>query len=241
MGNRLSVPNPKAKVLARNTLESDQAGHFPTTLVNNGTEAPPLVFYRDSFGTELLPLLGEHFSRVESQWRRQIDYDFVQEVGAKVLVWEMVERYLYLPPPVPPLSPTQAPLEPVSANTCADLARAAMPSQGTHVIGAVDRMVLRGESISVSGWAVDAPHAKPLRDLVLCWPAQSAKRARPLLARPDLAKSFGNEAASRAGFTITVPFSEAAPSSCNDVSVFGRTEDGVTVRLPVWQLCKVDR
>lgn len=52
-----------------------------------------IMVYRDSFFTELIPLLSENFSRVDYFWNFQINYDLINRERPDLVVFEFTERY----------------------------------------------------------------------------------------------------------------------------------------------------
>ena len=61
---------------------------------------PRLLFFRDSFGAALMPFLGVHFSRVYAPNGWSFNGDDVIRERPDVVILEIVERRLNVPPPV---------------------------------------------------------------------------------------------------------------------------------------------
>ena len=57
------------------------------------------MFLRDSFLTTPLPLFASHFKKASFHWQTQLDGSEVARRKPKVVVQELVERVLMLPPP----------------------------------------------------------------------------------------------------------------------------------------------
>ena len=63
---------------------------------------PRAVVFRDSFGTWLIPLLAENFSRVRYSWQYTCDHEIVEQERPDVVIQEMVERTLLASAPASP-------------------------------------------------------------------------------------------------------------------------------------------
>lgn len=62
-------------------------------------EVDSAMFYRDSFLTSPLPLFASHFKEASFHWQVQLDGAEINRRKPKVVIHEMVERVLMLPPP----------------------------------------------------------------------------------------------------------------------------------------------
>jgi hypothetical protein len=63
------------------------------------------VILRDSFCTDLLPLLSEDFGRAAYLWGSEFDPEKITAERPQVVIWELVERLLMKPPPDPAIGP----------------------------------------------------------------------------------------------------------------------------------------
>ena len=70
----------------------------PSRLVvkeNNSFSNPfKLVMFRDSFTTELIPFMSEHFSKSIYVWDSRFNVDIIKREKPDVVIHELVERYL---------------------------------------------------------------------------------------------------------------------------------------------------
>jgi hypothetical protein len=66
---------------------------------------PRGVILRDSFCTDLLPLLSEDFGRAAYLWGSELDPQKVLPERPQIVIWELVERLLMKPPPDPAIGP----------------------------------------------------------------------------------------------------------------------------------------
>jgi len=64
-----------------------------------GALLPRAVILRDSFAKALQPFLSETFSRAAFLWTNRLDEEAIARERPDVVIWEMVERDLYHPPP----------------------------------------------------------------------------------------------------------------------------------------------
>lgn len=67
---------------------------------------PRAVILRDSFCTDLLPLLSEDFGRVVYLWGAEFNPETILRERPNVVIWEMIERSLMEAPPTPPIGAT---------------------------------------------------------------------------------------------------------------------------------------
>jgi len=109
------VMEPKGK---RNSAEvhGKEAGlnHFQPLAVYENTDKslPRAFFFRDSFAHEMIPFLGEHFSRMYFQWPfptdavnvRAFDTSAILREKPDIVIDQFVERYFTQPPPPSALS-----------------------------------------------------------------------------------------------------------------------------------------
>ena len=70
-----------------------------------GSTLPRAVVFRDSFVSQLVPFLSEHFSRVVYMWQNDFDASLVQHEKPDVVIQEIVGRHLYGFIPSPELVP----------------------------------------------------------------------------------------------------------------------------------------
>jgi hypothetical protein len=68
-----------------------------------GSTLPRAVIFRDSFATEMVPFLSEHFSRAVYLWQKDFVPQQVAEEGADVVIYEIAGRHLYNVVPSPEL------------------------------------------------------------------------------------------------------------------------------------------
>lgn len=69
--------------------------------INNPT-LPHLVFYRDSFGIALVPMIGPHFGRVVYAFHYEMDPEMIAREKPDLVISEFLERNLYIAPPTDP-------------------------------------------------------------------------------------------------------------------------------------------
>jgi alginate O-acetyltransferase complex protein AlgJ len=97
-----------SKPLRRLPDDRDENG-FPTTK-NLGpsvyevphSRLPRAVVVRDSFGTNLIPFLAEHFSRMVCLWQYEFPVDVIEKEKPDVVIQEIVERKLMTLDPTNP-------------------------------------------------------------------------------------------------------------------------------------------
>lgn len=91
-----------------------QLNHFQPLAIyeNRDASLPRAFFFRDSFVHELIPFLGEHFSRMYFQWPfptdavhvRDFDTEAILREKPDIVIDQFVERYFTQPPPPSALS-----------------------------------------------------------------------------------------------------------------------------------------
>ena len=70
-----------------------------------GSTLPRAVIFRDSFVSQMVPFLSEHFSRAVYVWQNDFDADLVSREKPDVVIQEIVGRHLYGFIPSPELVP----------------------------------------------------------------------------------------------------------------------------------------
>ncbi len=96
---------------ARRARVIEPAGAFPTdeegTLITeiDDPSLPRAVIFRDSFVSQLVPFLSEHFSRAVYLWQNDFDAGVVAKEHPDVVIQEIVGRHLYGFIPSPELVP----------------------------------------------------------------------------------------------------------------------------------------
>jgi len=96
---------------ARRARVIEPAGAFPTdeegTLITeiDDPSLPRAVIFRDSFVSQLVPFLSEHFSRAVYLWQNDFDAGVVAKEHPDVVIQEIVGRHLYNFIPSPELVP----------------------------------------------------------------------------------------------------------------------------------------
>jgi hypothetical protein len=68
----------------------------------NGPKKPSLVFYHDSFGIGLAPMLGPHFGRIAYAYFYEMNPAFILKEKPDLVIDEFLERNLYIAPPTDP-------------------------------------------------------------------------------------------------------------------------------------------
>jgi hypothetical protein len=99
---------PKRRRLARviepaGGAPTDEVGFLITEI--NDPSLPRAVIFRDSFTSQLVPFLSEHFSRAVYLWQNDFDADVVSKEHPDVVIQEIVGRHLYNFIPSPELVP----------------------------------------------------------------------------------------------------------------------------------------
>jgi hypothetical protein len=113
MRGRIQEMSPLQKRKAQFYREgSDEHGrdiHFEEKMVSSCAtgEIPRAVVFRDSFGSALMPFLGEHFGRAVYVWSNRFDYQLIDQERPALVIVEMVERSLRWDPPPPETPPGQ--------------------------------------------------------------------------------------------------------------------------------------
>jgi hypothetical protein len=64
-------------------------------------ELPRLLFFHDSFSLPMMAWLPDAASRATFWWQRDLDADVITEEKPNAVIWEITERFLMDPPPVP--------------------------------------------------------------------------------------------------------------------------------------------
>ena len=99
---------PKRRRLARviepaGGAPTDEVGFLITEI--NDPSLPRAVIFRDSFTSQLVPFLSEHFSRAVYLWQNDFDADVVSKEHPDIVIQEIVGRHLYNFIPSPELVP----------------------------------------------------------------------------------------------------------------------------------------
>jgi len=68
----------------------------------NDPKKPSLVFYHDSFGIGLAPMLGPHFGRIAYAYFYEMNPAFILKEKPDLVIDEFLERNLYIAPPTDP-------------------------------------------------------------------------------------------------------------------------------------------
>jgi alginate O-acetyltransferase complex protein AlgJ len=82
---------------------TDELGRIVTEV--DDRSLPRAVIFRDSFTSQLVPFLSEHFSRAVYVWQNDFDANLVMEEHPDVVIQEIVGRHLYSFIPSPELVP----------------------------------------------------------------------------------------------------------------------------------------
>jgi len=82
---------------------TDEVGFLVTGI--DDPSLPRAVIFRDSFTSQLVPFLSEHFSRAVYLWQNDFDADVVSNEHPDVVIQEIVGRHLYNFIPSPELVP----------------------------------------------------------------------------------------------------------------------------------------
>jgi len=82
---------------------TDELGRIVTVI--DDPALPRAVIFRDSFTSQLVPFLSEHFSRAVYVWQNDFDANLVTEEHPDVVIQEIVGRHLYNFIPSPELVP----------------------------------------------------------------------------------------------------------------------------------------
>ncbi len=86
---------------------TDELGRLVTEI--NDRSLPRAVIFRDSFTSQLVPFLSEHFSRAVYLWQNDFDAEDVTREHPDVVIQEIVGRHLYNFIPSPELVPDPRP------------------------------------------------------------------------------------------------------------------------------------
>jgi alginate O-acetyltransferase complex protein AlgJ len=84
---------------------TDELGRLVTEIP--GSSLPRAVIFRDSFVSQLVPFLSEHFSRAVYVWQNDFDAALVEQEHPDVVIQEIVGRHLYGFIPSPELVPKE--------------------------------------------------------------------------------------------------------------------------------------
>ena len=82
-----------------------EEGYLVTEIA--GSTLPRAVIFRDSFVSQMVPFLSEHFSRAVYVWQNDFDADLVSREKPDVVIQEIVGRHLYGFVPSPELVPAR--------------------------------------------------------------------------------------------------------------------------------------
>ena len=95
-------PRP-ARVLADDPRVLDNGNAVVDVIISDspGAAIPRAVVLRDSAAMSLIPLLSEHFGHATYLWTTDPYRRQVEREHPNVVIWEMTERWLMLPPPQP--------------------------------------------------------------------------------------------------------------------------------------------
>jgi hypothetical protein len=81
----------------------EAATHPPIVTAREQADIPAAVIFRDSFATDLIPFLAEHFGRAVFLWTYDFDWEAIDRERPSVVIQEYAERFLYtLAPENPP-------------------------------------------------------------------------------------------------------------------------------------------
>jgi len=80
----------------------EAAAYPPIVTERNGAEMRAAVMFRDSFATDLVPLLSEHFGRAVYLWTVDFDCEAIERENPAVVINEYAERVLYVLTPANP-------------------------------------------------------------------------------------------------------------------------------------------
>ena len=86
---------------------TDELGRLVTEI--HDRSLPRAVIFRDSFASQLVPFLSEHFSRAVYLWQNDFDAEEVTKEHPDVVIQEIVGRHLYNFIPSPELVPDPRP------------------------------------------------------------------------------------------------------------------------------------
>lgn len=101
LSHDLRVKNPRAEVpqhrRAAHLARAEQ--RLPFALGTGDPSQPTAVMFRDSFANALVPYLSESFRRIVYIWDRDIDAAAIEIEKPSIVIHEMTERFLGVPPP----------------------------------------------------------------------------------------------------------------------------------------------
>jgi hypothetical protein len=182
---------------------------------------PSAVFFSDSFGLGLAPLLAENFRRavlIVKPAQHPFDAQLVSAERPRFVIQELIERQLTsgiatsdpngacFTPQDGNASPRAAPprkVQAVSAGTLATIDWVNYRPLGSNVRTAV----APDQLTTIGGWAVDAPHRTLPRAVFVRVDDRPAVRADTCLGRPDVAGALGVKVYRRSGFTVRLALS----------------------------------
>ena len=84
-------------------MPTDELGRIVTEI--DDPSLPRAVIFRDSFTSQLVPFLSEHFSRAVYLWQNDFDAAVVTQEHPDVVIQQIVGRHLYNFIPSPELVP----------------------------------------------------------------------------------------------------------------------------------------
>lgn len=96
--------------------------------------------------------------------------------------------------------------------------------------GYVDRVEVRGETVRVTGWAIDILSKQPARTLWVNLDGHLIGTSHPTEERKDVEQATGSPGALRSGFSITVSNVPAGLTAC-DVTIEAEQDDGLLATL----------
>jgi len=96
-------PRRAIVVTPRGAAPTAEEGFLVTEIP--GSSLPRAVIFRDSFMSQMVPFLSEHFSRAVYAWQNDFDADLVERERPDVVIQELVGRHLYGFTPSPELVP----------------------------------------------------------------------------------------------------------------------------------------
>jgi alginate O-acetyltransferase complex protein AlgJ len=96
-------PRRAVVIEPRGARPTDEEGYLVTEIP--GSSLPRAVVFRDSFVSQLVPFLSEHFSRVVYAWQNDFDATMIEREHPAVVIQEIVGRHLYGFIPSPELVP----------------------------------------------------------------------------------------------------------------------------------------
>jgi len=96
----VAVVEPRAELdpHRRRAVEDRTRRQLPFGRGTGDSRLPTAVVFRDSFGSALVPLLSESFSRVVYVWERDVDPRIVEAEAPDLVIQQIAERFLDRPP-----------------------------------------------------------------------------------------------------------------------------------------------